>query len=244
MRRLITAAAFAITSLALQPAAQAAEDAFPNITDPKQVVESLDVDVLAEIVTQIGGGDVRKHTDQKQKGVSFLDGQTPHNLVLTFCDIEPGKCFGVLMLVVVDNSKLNFTLDTLNQGNKDSAFLTFYREENSKFLVGRVDIVEGGITQAEPVQLGDEIAEQHQLPRGARVGGGVLARLRVVADVAEEALEDRTRHPAHDASADRHSVRRARIGASPAARVAGTTLATSAANPSAPAATPSATGSQ
>lgn len=147
MRRLITAAAFAITSLALQPAAQAAEDAFPNITDPKQVVESLDVDVLAEIVTQIGGGDVRKHTDQKQKGVSFLDGQTPHNLVLTFCDIEPGKCFGVLMLVVVDNSKLNFTLDTLNQGNKDSAFLTFYREENSKFLVGRVDIVEGGITR-------------------------------------------------------------------------------------------------
>jgi hypothetical protein len=147
MRRLFTAAAFALASLSLQSAANAAEEAFPNITNPKQVIDSVDIDVLAEIVGQIGGGDIRKHTDKKQKGISFLDGDTPHNLIQAFCDVEPGKCFGVIMLVVVDNSKLNFTLDTLNQGNKDTSFLTFFREENNKFMVARVDLVEGGITR-------------------------------------------------------------------------------------------------
>lgn len=145
--RFFTATAAAAMSLSLLSSAHAADPAFPGITNPTQIVESVTAEMLAELVTQLGAGNVKIHEQDGKKSVTFVDGDIPHNLFLAFCDVEPGKCFGVGMLVLVDNSKLNFTLDTLNQGNKDTSFLTFFRQDADKFGVGRVDIVDGGVTR-------------------------------------------------------------------------------------------------
>lgn len=51
------------------------------------------------------------------------------------------------MVVIVDNSELKFTLDTLNSANKSTSFLTFFKEEANKFTVGRVNLVDGGVTK-------------------------------------------------------------------------------------------------
>ncbi len=154
MRLISTVAAIAIASLSPLAGAQAAERDFPNITNPKGVIESVTAETLAELATQIGGRDVKIHEQNGKKSVTFFDGDIPHNLWLAFCDIEPGKCFGVGMLVILDNTELKFTLDTLNQGNRDTSFLTFFREDSGKLGVGRVDLVTGGVTREN---LGTEI---------------------------------------------------------------------------------------
>jgi hypothetical protein len=70
------------------------------------------------------------------------------------CDIEPGKCLGAGMLVVIDNSKFKFSLDALNTVNRETSFLTFFREEGEKIGVGRIGLVDGGVTRRN---LGTEI---------------------------------------------------------------------------------------
>ena len=147
MRFLITAAACAIAALTLMPAAQATDKDLPKVTNPTETLNELTVDKLAEIAREIGGQDVQIRDSGKTKGLTFKDGDIPFNMALVFCDIIPGKCLGSALLVVVDNTKLQFTLDTLNGANRASAFMTFTKGDADKFDAIRVSIVDGGVTK-------------------------------------------------------------------------------------------------
>jgi hypothetical protein len=119
-----------------------------KITNPTQVVESAVAEDLAQIVREINGQDVQVREANGKKGVTFKDGDVPYTMAPVFCDIQPGKCLGYAMIVIVDNSELKFTLDTLNTANRTTSFLTFFREEdNNRFAVGRVNLVDGGVTR-------------------------------------------------------------------------------------------------
>lgn len=141
----VTAAALATFSLA--SLANAAQDGPLNIANPNQVVDAAVVEDLAQIVRDVNGQDVQVREANGKKGVTFKDGDVPYTIAPVFCDIQPGKCLGYVMVVVVDNSELKFTLDTLNTANKTTSFLTFFKEENNKFTVGRVNLVDGGVTR-------------------------------------------------------------------------------------------------
>lgn len=147
MRFSSTAAAVALAALLVVPATNAAEGDLPNLTNPTQIVDSVVAEDLAQILREIGGTDVQVRENKGKKGISFKDGDIPYTAAPVFCDIQPGKCLAFVMAVIVDNSQLNFTLDTLNSANRTTSFLTFFREENSKFIVGRVNLVDGGVTK-------------------------------------------------------------------------------------------------
>jgi hypothetical protein len=52
------------------------------------------------------------------------------------------------------------------------------------------ELVNGGVREPQVLQLGREIPQQHELRVGARVGGRLFVRLRVVADVLQETVKD------------------------------------------------------
>lgn len=150
MRFFPNVVAVATAALLLVPGAQAApaaQEDLPNLTNPTQVVDTIVAEDLAQLVREIGGVDVQVRESNGKKGISFKDGDIPYNMAPVFCDVVPGKCLAFVMAVIVDNSQLNFTLDTLNSANRTTSFLTFFREENSKFIVGRVNLVDGGVTR-------------------------------------------------------------------------------------------------
>jgi hypothetical protein len=147
MRFPSTLSALALAAFSVVPATNAAQEGSLNITNPTQVVESAVAEDLAQIVREINGQDVQLREANGKKGVTFKDGDIPYTMAPVFCDIQPGKCLGYVTVVVVDNSELKFTLDTLNSANRSTSFLTFFREENNKFTVGRVNLVDGGVTK-------------------------------------------------------------------------------------------------
>jgi hypothetical protein len=150
MRVLTTAfAALTIAGLAIAPSAGASD--LP-ISNPNQIVTEITVDDLAKLVTEIGGQQVETF----DKGVTFQDRGVPYTLSKTACDSKSNKCFGLSMLVVVDNSKTSFPLETLDSANKENPLLNFFRVDgNNKFAAGRIGVVDGGVTRQH---LGIEIA--------------------------------------------------------------------------------------
>lgn len=146
MRLTSTLSAMAVAALLAAPAANAAQDSL-NISNPTQQVETAVAEDLAQIVREVNGQDVQVREANGKKGVTFKDGDIPYTIAPVFCDIQPGRCLGYVMVVVVDNSELKFSLDTLNSANKSTSFLTFFREEANKFTVGRVNLVDGGVTR-------------------------------------------------------------------------------------------------
>jgi len=147
MRFISTVSAMALAAFLAVPATNAAQEGSLNVTNPTQLVDSAIAEDLAQIVREINGQDVQVREANGKKGVTFKDGDIPYTMAPVFCDILPGKCLGFVMVVVVDNSELKFTLDTLNSANKGTSFLTFFKEESNKFTVGRVNLVDGGVTK-------------------------------------------------------------------------------------------------
>lgn len=147
MRTISTVFAAALAAFSLLPTANAAQESFPNLTNGTKMIDSVVAEDLAQTVREIGGGDVQIREANGKKGITFWDGENPYTMVPVFCDIQPGKCLGYVMVIVVDNTQLKFTLDTLNAANKSTSFLTFFQEEQGKFTVGRVNIIDGGVTK-------------------------------------------------------------------------------------------------
>jgi hypothetical protein len=147
MRFLTKVSALALAALSAVPATNAAPESSLKVTNPTQVVDSAVAEDLAQIVREINGQDVQVVEANGKKGVMFKDGDIPYTMAPVFCDILPGKCLGFVMVVILDNNEFKFTLDTLNFANKSTSFLTFFKEDSSKINVGRVNLVDGGVTR-------------------------------------------------------------------------------------------------
>lgn len=152
MRSLSTAAT-ALAFLCCALPASSAEP--PALTNPTQIVNEIVLENVAALVTELGGQQVEIVGAEGKKGIVFRDGNVPFILTATGCANSGGNCVGLSMIVVVDNSKTGYTLETLDGANRDSGFLSFFREGTDKFIAGRITIVDGGVTKRN---LGNEIA--------------------------------------------------------------------------------------
>ena len=146
MRITPTLSAIALAAFLAAPAVNAAEDNL-KISNPTQQVDTANVEDIAQIVREINGQDVQIREANGKKGITFKDGDIPYTIVPVFCDVVPGRCLGFVMVVIVDNTELKYSLDTLNTANKTTSLLTFFKEENNRFVVGRVTLVDGGVTK-------------------------------------------------------------------------------------------------
>jgi hypothetical protein len=141
--RLLTAATAAIALAGLASPSFAAD---PPITNPNQMVESVTAEGISQLITELGGQNVQVVDTGTSKIVSFRDGDTPYNFTPTGCSTQ-NVCTGLSLLVVVDNSSANFGAETLLNASKDNPLLSFFKVDNTKFGVGRITLVNGGVTK-------------------------------------------------------------------------------------------------
>jgi hypothetical protein len=63
------------------------------------------------------------------------------------CDIRPGKCISLVMLVFVDMGASGISTDMINARNKDSFFNTAIKIDEKVIAFGRGVIVDSGVTR-------------------------------------------------------------------------------------------------
>jgi hypothetical protein len=141
--RLLTAATAALALTMLSNTAYAAD---PPITNPNQIVESVTAESVSQLMTELGGQNVQIVDAGSTKIVRFQDGGINYNFTPTGCS-QQNVCTGLSLLVVVDNSTANFPAETLLAANKDNPLVSFFRVDSTKFAVGRIALVDGGVTK-------------------------------------------------------------------------------------------------
>ena len=143
----LSLAAFVVAALALVVPVRAAEPAEPPITNPKQIIDNATPETFAELIKELGGQEVEIKRDGDYVGILFKDRGVPYNVGFAMCKTVPGKCLIASVLVIVDNGKGGYPLETLNKANKDYGFLTLFRDTADRFGVGRLVLVDGGVTK-------------------------------------------------------------------------------------------------
>ena len=139
---LVPAFAFAL-SLALGPNALAKD---PPITNPSTLIARVTPENVSEIIREIGGQEVKVHEEEGQKSISFVDAGTTYNIGFALCLKEkPDDCAALTMLVLVE--KPGYSYEILNKHNKDTLFLTLFKDDESNLGIARVELVEGGTTK-------------------------------------------------------------------------------------------------
>lgn len=141
--RLRTIAAAALALAGLSSPSFAAD---PPITNPNQLIESVTAEAVAQLMTELGGQNVQIIDAGTVKVVRFEDGGIPYGFTPTGCSAQ-NVCTGLSLLVVVDNSQSNFPAETLLGANKDNPLVSVFRVDATKFAVGRIALVDGGVTK-------------------------------------------------------------------------------------------------
>lgn len=131
-------------SLALAASAMAADQPEP-LTNPTMLMDSVTAENVAEIVREIGGQDVQIRQVDNSSLVTFSDAGIPYNLGIVQCDVRPGKCVGLIMVVVVEGGK--FSLETINARNKSDVFVSVAKFDETKTGIGRALLVDSGVTK-------------------------------------------------------------------------------------------------
>lgn len=146
MRKLCLALT-AAASLAAIASAFAAEPIEPPITNPTSIVDSADPEKVAEMMRELGAQQVQVREAQGEKVVTFFYGEVPYNIGFSLCDVRPGKCLAATMIVVVNLGTATVPpLESLNTVN-GGMFVTAVKLDANRFAVGRVNVVDGGVTK-------------------------------------------------------------------------------------------------
>lgn len=126
----------------------------PLTATPARAAESADVpmtsitaETVSQIVTGLGGTEVRIHDQDKEKIVTFQDGETPFNLGIGLCDIRPGGCVGLTMIVGFDPGATHYPVELFNAFNQQNPFVSTFQIDGNKFAVARMILVDGGVTR-------------------------------------------------------------------------------------------------
>lgn len=115
------------------------------LTNPTMVMDSLTAESVAEIVRELGGQQVQVREGEGKKIVTFVDGTIPYNLGIVQCEIRPGKCVGLIMVVIVDGGK--FSLENINARNKSDLFVSVAKFDETRTGIGRALLVDSGVTK-------------------------------------------------------------------------------------------------
>ena len=142
-----TLALLAGLAAALSTGPSLAEPAEPPIANPGAIVDNLTADNVSELIRELGGQQIQTREVDGKKLVTFMDGNVPYNLGIALCDIRPGKCLAVAIAVIIDPGTTSYPLEIFNNFNKENLFVTLIKLEGNKFGVGRVLLVDGGVTK-------------------------------------------------------------------------------------------------
>lgn len=125
----------------------AAEPPEPPLTNPTALWDSVTPESIAETVRELGGQQVQIQGTGNERFVTFVDGNIPYNLAPTVCDARPGKCVGLIMLVIMDTGTLKLSLDALNAQNKKNVYVSVSKFEESKIGIGHGMLLDSGVTK-------------------------------------------------------------------------------------------------
>lgn len=140
-----TLALLAGLAAALSPSL--AEPPEPPITNPGAIVDNLTAENVSELIRELGGQQIETRDVEGKKLVTFMDGNIPYNLGIALCDIRPGKCLALSLAVVINPGTTSYPLEIFNNFNKDNLFVTLIKLDSNRFGVGRVLLVDGGVTK-------------------------------------------------------------------------------------------------
>lgn len=139
IRKTVFALAFAIATPAL------AADQPEPLTNPTMLMDSLTAEAIAEIVRELGGQQVQTREAEGKKIVTFVDGNIPYNLGVVQCEVRPGKCVGLIMVVIVEGG--TFSLENINARNKSDLFVSVAKFDETRTGIGRALLVDSGVTK-------------------------------------------------------------------------------------------------
>lgn len=140
------ALALSALALALAPAF-AAESPEPPISNPSALVNDASAEQMAEMLRELGAQQVEVREAEGSKVVGFMDANIPYNVGFGLCDVRPGKCLAMTILVIVNmGTSASPPLETINTLNS-SMFVTVVKIDANRFAVGRVLLVDGGVTK-------------------------------------------------------------------------------------------------
>lgn len=139
---------FALASVAFLAAMPTlAAPAEPSLSNPTSLIDNANPDQVAELLRELGAGNVEIRGTGNERVVGFQDGDVPHNVGFSVCNVRPGKCLAMTTLVVVNTGDQQApALDALNAVN-GSMFVTVVRLDANRFAVGRVHFIDGGVTK-------------------------------------------------------------------------------------------------
>ena len=141
------ALAIAAALTMFMPSLALAQNSEINIANPSSIVDSVQADDIKSLVTEMGAREAQVRDGDNNKIVTFLDGKLPYTFGITGCEIRPGKCLSLVMLVFIDMGGSAISTDMINTRNKDSFFNTAIRIDDKVIAFGRGVIVDGGITR-------------------------------------------------------------------------------------------------
>jgi hypothetical protein len=118
-----------------------------KIVNPKGIVDSLKAEEVKALVTELGARDAQIRDGENNKVVTFVDGKLPYTFGITGCEIRPGKCVSLVMLVFVEMGGSSISTDMVNSRNKDSFFNTAIKVDEKVMAFGRGIIVDSGVTR-------------------------------------------------------------------------------------------------
>lgn len=137
--------ALALAAALLAAPVSAAEG--PTVSDPAQIIDGLSAEGMTALLTELGAQKIQVLEETaKSKRMVFFDGDVPFNASIELCDLRPGKCVALLIIVIMDGGS-GIPLETINKSNESNLFITAIKGPDGKIAFGRVTVVDGGVTK-------------------------------------------------------------------------------------------------
>ena len=141
------AAALASVSIAIATAPYASA-ADLQLKDPTSQIENLTPENITAILTELGAQQIETHAvEGGHKLVTFKDGEVPFNLGFGLCDVRPGSCLALIMVVGFDPGTTHYPLELFNTFNRDNSFVSVVQLDGNKFAVSRMLFTDGGVSR-------------------------------------------------------------------------------------------------
>lgn len=141
------ALALAATLSLFMPTLGLAQSDDIKIANPTGIVDNLQAEEVKALVTELGAREAQVRDGENNKVVTFVDGKLPYTMGIAGCEIRPGKCISLVMLVFVDMGASGISTDMINSRNKDSFFNTAIKIDEKVIAFGRGVIVDSGVTR-------------------------------------------------------------------------------------------------
>lgn len=124
-----------------------AQDTGLKIANPKGIIDNASPENMIALLSDMGVTGAQVQENEGTKIVTFSDGALPYAFGFAGCEVKPGKCMTVVMLVFVDMGNAGITPDMINARNSDNFFVTSVKTDEKTIAFGRGVLLNGGITR-------------------------------------------------------------------------------------------------